>query len=385
MYQNSKTWIDGKRYLWLLALVVPAFPLLGWQIAEATGSALGWWFFLFFAYVILPIADYVIGEDTNNPPESAVDYLDSDRYYRVIVMLFIPLHFAVFIWGAWAATTWDLGWFAWLGLTMSIGGVGGVSINTAHELGHKKPELERWLAKIALAPVGYGHFYVEHNKGHHRRVATPEDPASSRMGESLYSFLPRTYLGSFRSAIGIERERLSRMGKSFWHWENDILQAFAMTAVLWTALIVWLGLAVIPFLAIQAVYGSSFLEVVNYLEHYGLVRNKEPSGRYERVKPEHSWNSNHTMTNLFLYQLQRHSDHHANPTRRYQALREFKDAPQLPSGYAAMLLLAFFPPLWRRVMDPRVLAHHKGDLRQANLQPSKRERLLAKYPPPATT
>lgn len=380
---ESQSYRDGKKYLWLLGLSVPLFPVIGYGLWQASGFELGLWFTLLFVYGVLPVLDYFIGEDVNNPPESAVPQLESDRFYRSIVYLFIPMQFAVFIWGAWGAVNYDMSWFGWLGFTLSIGGVGGVGINTAHELGHKKPELERWLSKIALAPVAYGHFFVEHNKGHHRRVATPEDPASSRMGETLYGFLPRTIIGSYRSAIEIERSRLDRLGKSWWSLENDILQAWAMTVVLWGALILWLGLAVIPFLLLQAVYGFSLLEVVNYLEHYGLVRQKGENGRYERTQPEHSWNSNHIVTNLFLYQLQRHSDHHANPTRRYQALREFRDAPKLPSGYAAMLLLAYIPPLWRKVMDPKVVAHYEGDLRKANLLPSKREELLAKYPPPA--
>jgi alkane 1-monooxygenase len=142
---------------------------------------------------------------------------------------------------------------------------------------------------------------------------------------------------------------------------------------------VWLGWWALPFMLIQAAYGGSLLEVVNYLEHYGLLRRKLVDGRYERCQPRHSWNSNHVVTNLFLYQLQRHSDHHANPTRPYQSLRHFEESPQLPSGYAAMLLLAYFPPLWFRVMDPRVVAHHGGDLSGAHLHGPRRAALLARW------
>ncbi|MDT0636412.1 alkane 1-monooxygenase, partial [Spectribacter hydrogenoxidans] len=234
-----------------------------------------------------------------------------DRYYRAIVYGYIPTQYLTTILGAWLLATQPMAWWEILGLIFTVGIVNGVGINTAHELGHKKASLERWLAKLTLAPVAYGHFFVEHNKGHHRHVATPEDPASSRMGETFWEFLPRTMIGSVRSAWGIEKERLGRQGKSVWSMENDNLQGWAMTAVLFGSLAIWLGWAVLPFLLIQAFVGASLLEVVNYIEHYGLLRQKdEKTGRYERCNPSHSWNSNNVVTNLFLYQLQRHADHH---------------------------------------------------------------------------
>jgi alkane 1-monooxygenase len=250
--------------------------------------------------------------------------------------------------------------------------VSGVAINLAHELGHQSSRAERLLAKLALAPSAYGHFFVEHNRGHHVRVATPEDPASARYGESFYRFYPRCVLGGVASAIELEGRRLRDAGRSFWHPSNELLQGWAMTLVLWGALTAWLGWIVLPFLLAQAIYGSSLLELVNYVEHYGLCRRRGADGRYERCRPEHSWNSNHLVSNLVLYQLQRHSDHHAHATRSYQALRHFDDAPQLPSGYMGMILLAYVPPLWFRVMDPRVRAHYGGDLRLANLVPAPR-------------
>ncbi|MDE0854946.1 MAG: fatty acid desaturase, partial [Nevskia sp.] len=234
-----------------------------------------------------------------------------------------------------------------------------------------------------LAPVAYGHFFIEHNKGHHKNVATPEDPASSKIGESFWAFLPRTVVGSVESAWSIEAERLKRQNKPVWTIENENLQSWAMTIVLFAGLTVWLGPWALLFLVVQAIYGFSLLEVVNYLEHYGLLRLKDAKGRVERCQPSHSWNSNHVVTNLLLYQLQRHSDHHANPTRRYQALRHFDDSPQLASGYAAMILIAYFPPIWYAFMNPKVVKHYGGDLRKANIYPPARERLFRKYPPPA--
>jgi alkane 1-monooxygenase len=376
---TAQPWIDGKRWLWLLSPTIPVLVVLGLGLYQWTGLGLFCWGGPILLYGIIPVLDWLIGLDRNNAPESAVAQLDADPYYRAIVYAYVPMQYAATLWGTWLAVTSGAAWWELLGLVFTVGIVNGIAINTAHELGHKKETLERWLAKITLAPVAYGHFYVEHTRGHHKNVATPEDPASSKMGETFWAFLPRTMVGSLKSAWSIEKERLSRSGKSVWSIDNDNLQAWAMTVVLFGLITAWLGWLALPFLIAQAFYGASLLEVVNYLEHYGLKRQKGPDGRYERCKPEHSWNSNNIVTNLFLYQLQRHSDHHANPTRRFQALRHFEESPQLPTGYAALILIAYFPPLWFRQMDPMVAAHFKGDLSRANLYPPKREALLAKW------
>ena len=321
-------------------------------------------------YAIIPALDFLIGTDRSNPPESAVKQLESDNYYRYIVYAYIPLQYAGTLITLWFACT-ELGPLGIIAGLFSCAYVNGIGINTGHELGHKRDALSQFLAKIALAPVAYGHFYVEHNFGHHRRVATPEDPASSKMGENFWQFLPRTVVGSIKSACEIERQRLYRKGMGFWTWRNDVLQAWAMTVVLYSACTIVLGWSALAFLLIQAVLGASLLEVINYVEHYGLLRQKDAHGRYERCLPKHSWNSNHIVTNLVLYQLQRHSDHHAHPNRAFQALRHFEDSPQLPSGYASMMMLAYFPPLWFKVMDPLVVEHHRGDFNKANVHPRK--------------
>ena len=214
------------------------------------------------------------------------------------------------------------------------------------------------------------------------RVATPEDPASSRLGENFYQFWPRTVGGSLKSAWRLEKKRYARKGKHPFRIGNDVLNAWLMSAVLWGALIAVLGSAILPLLVVQAIVGFSLLEVVNYMEHYGMLRQKVGIGerqRYERVDPSHSWNSNNIATNVLLYHLQRHSDHHANPTRRYQTLRDYEESPVLPTGYAGMIVLAIVPAVWRRVMDPRVAAHFGGDLTLANISPRKRDKILAKY------
>jgi len=380
---NPAAWTDGKRYAWLLGIVVPLTPFFAWLYWHLTGFE-GFWFTApVLVFVIFPLLDMVIGLDSTNPPDSVLKFLEQDRYYRWCTYLFIPIQYAGLIFACWMWSSGDLSLVGSIGLAVSMGVVGGIAINTAHELGHKRANSERWLSRVALAQTGYGHFFIEHNRGHHVKVATPEDPASSRLGESFWAFLPRTVAGSLRSAWGIETARLDRLGKSHWGIHNDVLSAWAMTVVLFGGLAIAFGPVVLPYLLIQAVIGFSLLEVVNYLEHYGLRRQKREDGRYERCLPAHSWNSNNVASNVLLYHLQRHSDHHANPTRRYQALRHVDEAPQLPTGYAGMIVLAWFPPLWRRVMDPRLLDHYDGDVTKANIQPRKLGRVLERYGRPA--
>jgi alkane 1-monooxygenase len=371
------SWRDGRRYLWPSAVVVPILPFLSFGIVRQTGDSGWWWLTAVMVFVVIPAMDVLGGDDVGNPPETVVKALQDDRYYRWLTYLYLPLQFGALVLGAWQWDAGGLDWVGRLGMLVAVGAVNGIAINTAHELGHKRESLERWLSKIALAPTAYGHFYVEHNRGHHSRVATFEDPASSRLGESFWRFWPRTVLGSLRSAWRMETHRFTVRRRSPWTLRNDVLNAWLMTAVLFAALVIAFGPGVLPFLVAQAVLGFSFLEVVNYLEHYGLARQRTATGRYEKVDERHSWNSNRLTTNIFLYQLQRHSDHHANPTRRYQVLRSFDTSPQLPAGYATMIVVALIPPLWRRVMDPRVLAHYAGDLSRANVHPPARQRLAA--------
>ncbi|MBM0206782.1 alkane 1-monooxygenase [Micromonospora sp. STR1s_5] len=360
-------WRDPRKPLWPLALLVPTLPFAGFVLWRAGGGAWAWWFTPVVVFGLIPVIDLLRGDDRQNPPEEAVPRLSADGYYRWLTYLYLPAQYAALVLCCAVWTRDGLSVAGAAGLVATVGVVNGIAINTAHELGHKRERVERWLSKVALAPTGYGHFYVEHNRGHHVRVATWEDPASSRLGESFWAFWPRTVFGSLRSAWRLETSRFRVRGRSPWTHRNDVLNAWAMTVMLYAALTLAFGLGVLPFLALQAVVGFSLLEAVNYLEHYGLARQRTAAGRYEKVDPRHSWNSDRTVTNVFLFQLQRHSDHHANPLRRYQTLRSFDAAPQLPAGYATMLVVALVPPLWRRVMDHRVLAHYDGDRTRANL------------------
>ncbi len=377
----SQPWVDAKRYLWVLSPAVPVIgigALLIYRVAPKKMRGLAW-VGPVVIHAIIPLLDRIIGTDTNNPPEDIIAKLEADPYYSKVVKAFIPLQYVVLFLGAYLYTRKETPLVDKLGIALSIGAMNGIAINTGHELSHKSNKFDQMLSHLALAPTAYGHFRVEHPYGHHKRVATPEDPASSKMGETFWQFFPRSVIGSFKSAIHIEKTRLARRGKGFWTLDNELLQGWAMTAGLYTTLVAIFGRKVIPFIGIQAVYGFSLLEVINYVEHYGLLRQKKENGQYERTMPEHSWNSNNIVTNLFLYQLQRHSDHHAHPTRSFQALRHFEKAPQLPSGYASMLLPAYIPSIWFKMMDKRVVEHYNGDLNKANILPAKRRALMQKF------
>lgn len=380
--QNGRiSYRDNKRYWWLLSIFNPLLGFVGIGLHAATGNE---WLLLFplvFSYGVGPILDWWWGEDENNPPEEIVPLLEQDPYYRYLTYLAVPLQFIGFLGIAIWIGTQNLSPVGYICLTVVAGLGSGLGINTGHELGHKNTRLERWLAKIVLAVPAYGHFWIEHNLGHHRDVATPEDPASSRMGESFYRFIWREIPGAFVRAWKLERQRLAREGKPVWHWYNSILQSFAITLVLQVGLVAVFGWIMVPFLLVHNVLAWLQLTSANYVEHYGLLRQKMANGRYETTKPWHSWNSNHKFTNLMLFHLERHSDHHANPARRYQSLRHFEDLPQLPNGYYGMFLVAYIPWLWFRIMDPLLLQlkHVQGDLSKVNIDPHKRDEIYARY------
>lgn len=372
---------DRKRYLWLFS---PALPLIGLVGATAYAiapkklrvmAALG----PIMLHGVIPLIDRLVGADAENHPEEAIKQLEADPYYMRIVKAYIPLQYVATMVGAYAASRKDTPLLDQLVLGASVGAINGIALNTAHELSHKPEKIYHYMSHLALLPTGYIHFRVEHPYGHHKRVATPEDPASSQMGESFWQFWPRTVVGSFKSAIDIETARLKRKGQGWWSLDNELLQGWAMSAAFHATMLALFGRRVLPYLVTQAVYGFTLFEVVNYLEHYGLKREQLPNGKYVRTQPEHSWNSNSMVTNLFLYQLQRHSDHHAYPTRAFQALRHFEDVPQLPAGYASLLLPAIIPQWWFKLMDQRVVDHYKGDLNRANIYPKARARLFAKF------
>ncbi|MGY6555867.1 MAG: alkane 1-monooxygenase [Wenzhouxiangella sp.] len=368
---QTGTYVDRKRLAWLLSVL---FPLLT-PAAIALHASLGseWWLLLpvVLVYGLIPILDAALGEDGSNPPEAAVAQLEADAYYRVLPWLTVPLYGFGLVLSVWYAASAPLSWMAWVLLAYSAGLVGGLAVNTGHELGHKRDWTDQLLTRFALAVPFYGHFSVEHNFGHHAQVATPEDSASARLGESIYRFAAREIPGGLKRAIQIESQRQARRGRSFWTPHNEILQSWLISLLLQGALVLWLGWAVLVFLVVHNLVAWWQLTSANYVEHYGLKRARLANGRYERCQPHHSWNSNHIVSNLLLFHLERHSDHHAHPQRRFQSLRDFPDLPRLPSGYFGMFVLAYLPWLWFRVMDPRVLAlkHVAGRPERVNLDP----------------
>jgi alkane 1-monooxygenase len=370
---------DRKRYLWLLSIIVPALMNVGLVLYLRSHNVLLLWVPVAFNYLVMPLVDFFVGEDRSNPPESVIEALEEDRYYRYITYAVVPVLWMTCIFAAWFVSRHSLPWYGELAVILTTGSAGGFCINVGHELGHKQTNIERWLAKIILAPTGYGHFTIEHNRGHHLEVATPGDPASARMGEGLWRFALREIPGAVARSWRLEGERLARFHKPAWSLHNEILQPLLITLAFYAVMTAWLGVGVLPFLVLSAWWANFQLTCANYVEHYGLLRRKLANGSIERCQPYHSWNSNHMFSNWALFHLQRHSDHHTYPGRRYQSLRHFDELPTLPNGYFGMFTLAYFPPLWYRVMDPLLLRAVQRDPCRINFQPSKREMLTKKY------
>lgn len=348
-------------------LLTPILMPAGWVLGIETGMPdIFAWYPVLWIFGLVPLLDYAIGRDTANPDEaSETPMMQGQVYYRLLTLLAVPIQAVLLVWACWVFVHGELGPWGRLGWLLSMGVVSGVNaINIAHELIHRHGRLEPWAGGILLALVTYAGFKVEHVRGHHVTVSTPADASSARYGQSLYGFLPHAWKWNFLNAWRLEAERLRRRGLPALHWQNELVWWYGLSlgiAAAMTWFFGWLGLL---FFAGQSFVAFTELEIINYVEHYGLHRRRRADGGYERTTHQHSWNSSYMVTNLFLFQLQRHSDHHAHPARRYQVLRHFDDSPQLPGGYAAMVLLALVPPLWRRVMDPRVAAYYRNELEQ---------------------
>ncbi|MBX9764344.1 MAG: alkane 1-monooxygenase [Pseudomonadaceae bacterium] len=352
---------------WLWLIPVLGIPLSYFMSIDSAYANVWPWFVMIVVFGVIPVLDFIVGRDPANPDEAVqVPQLEQQRYYRVLSLATVPALLGMLGWAGWVFVSHEAwSWVGQLGWVLSVGTVtGAIGITVAHELIHKDPALEQNAGGLLLAAVCYGGFKIEHVRGHHVHVSTPEDASSSRYGQSLYDFLPHAYKHNFMNAWKLEAERLKRKNLPALHWRNELIGWYLISALFllsFTLAFGWLGAV---FFLTQSVVAFTLLEIVNYVEHYGLHRRKLENGRYERTNPTHSWNSNFLLTNLFLFHLQRHSDHHAYAKRRYQVLRHFEDSPQLPNGYAGMIVLALFPPLWRAVMDPRVRAYYAGEEHQ---------------------
>jgi len=352
---------------WIWLIPVLGIPL-SYYWSQGSAHADVWpWLVISVVFGVIPLLDFIVGRDPANPDEcDEVPALEAQGYYRLLSLATVPLLLAMLVWSGWIFASYEgWSWVGQLGWVLSVGTVmGAIGITVSHELIHKDPTLEQNAGGLLLAAVCYAGFKVEHVRGHHVHVSTPEDASSSRFGQSLYAFLPHAYKHNFLNAWKLEAERLKRRSLPALHWRNELIWWYAISALFLLGFTLALGPLGALFFLGQAVIAFTLLEIVNYVEHYGLHRRKLDSGRYERTNAHHSWNSNFLLTNLFLFHLQRHSDHHAYAKRRYQVLRHFDDSPQLPNGYAGMIVLAVFPPLWRAVMDPKVRAYYAGEEHQ---------------------
>ena len=362
--------IIAKKYAYLIALLPVTILLPG---SYAGMYYLGyediWAFFsVFFVFGVISVLDHLVGTDSINPDEKLdVPVMGQEKWYPFLTLIAVPLQIGSIFFGGWVFMNVDFSIVGQIGWMLSVGVVGGITaINLGHELVHKDSKLEQWAGGLMLASVTYAGFKVEHVRGHHVHVSTPEDASSSRYNQTLYQFLPQAFYRNFVNAWALESQRLKRKGKSPFSLKNELIWWYAISALFAVAFfLVWGWMGALFFIG-QSFFAAAELEVINYIEHYGLHRRKLDNGRYERTDVHHSWNSNYLLTNLFLFQLQRHSDHHAYPKRRYQVLRHHDESPQMPSGYAGMVVLAIFPPLWFKVMNPKVEAYYKGEEHQLN-------------------
>jgi len=317
-----------------------------------------------FVFLLVPFLDFILSRDKYNIPENEISKVAKERFYRWIIYSWTYVQMAVLIWAFYIVSTHNLIALEWILLLTGTALVtGGIGITVAHELGHKKGFWDQLYAKVLLMTVCYMHFLIEHNRGHHVRVATPYDPATSRKNETFYTFWWRSVKNGYLSAIDIEKERLNRANLAVVSLSNQMIQYVFIPLVFIT--VTTIGFSIIAdrvawevpiFFFVQSILAFSLLEVINYLEHYGMERKMLPNGKYEKVTPLHSWNACQTISNFLLFQLQRHSDHHAYAGKPYQVLNHNEESPQLPAGYSAMLIIALFPPLWFKVMNPRLEA-----------------------------
>jgi alkane 1-monooxygenase len=310
---------------------------------------------LIYAWIVIPGLELFLKPDPSNLSKAEEEIAKESRIYDFILYLIVIIQIPTLFFFLRSMQDPTLTVVDKVGRVGTMGLLCGTfGINVGHELGHRIKPFEQTLAKISLLSSLYMHFIVEHNKGHHKNVATPEDPSSARLGEPLYLFFFRTIILSYVSAWKISINEIQKKQKSFFSFANDML-VFHVIELLFVALIYFLfGWQITLYFLTAALIGILLLETVNYIEHYGLQRKEMENGKYERAMPQHSWNSNHVIGRLMLFELSRHSDHHYLASKKYQLLKHHDDAPQMPTGYPGMMILSLFPPAWFYVMDRRV-------------------------------
>lgn len=376
---SQSTYRDPKKYLWPLPTFLTLIPVFSIWLYYQTGRESVLWLSFAFFYGAVPCIEMLFGTDKSNPPQEAIGPLSRDKFYRWSVFAAIPFIYFSWIYSGYFIATEPLGLNGYMALTLGIGMMLGGSLNAGHESGHRKGRDAGFFTRLFLSVSFMGHFRIEHNLGHHAQVATAEDSATSRMGENFYSFTLRELPGGYSRAWRIERARLAREGRSAFSMDNELVQNWALTLALYAALVAAFGWLTLPYLLIAGLFANLLLSSANYIEHYGLIREKLEGGKYEKVQPRHSWNANHIVSNILLLHLQRHSDHHAHAGRPYQCLRHFDQSPQLPFGYFTMYLLAWTPFLWFRIVDPILARQLDYDMTKAYIQDSYKSYAFAKY------
>ncbi len=324
--------------------------------AVAIGSR-GWLAFstVLFSFVALPIIEMLVGKDAENLSSDELEIKGSQKIFDIMLYLNAPIVFGLLSWAFINVSTIEYSTFELVGLSCSVGSLLATNaINVAHELGHRKSLFDRTLSKALYVPCLYMHFYIEHNFGHHLKVGTPEDGATAKYNQSVYSFWVTSVLTQYFDAWKKQKELLKKSGSGFFSIKNDMAW-YVLIQLAYLALVFFLfSLKVMVFAVAVGVISFLFLESINYIEHYGLRRLKTESGRYERVQKVHSWNSNHSIGRIVLYELTRHSDHHYKSSKKYQILDCFEESPQLPYGYPTSILMSMVPPLWFKIMNPLV-------------------------------
>ncbi|MGB3005010.1 MAG: alkane 1-monooxygenase [Chitinophagaceae bacterium] len=332
-------------------------PFIFFLGAIISFNSTGWivWLPLLLAWVIIPLFELLIKPNPANMNAAEEELAKKNKTYDILLYLIVIFQYAALYEFLNSMMNDTLTWIDTAGRIFVMGLLCGTfGINVGHELGHRVNRFEQSLAKTLLLTSLYMHFFTEHNKGHHKRVATPEDPSSARYGEPVYTFYFRTIIFSYLSAWHISNEELRKKGKPVFSLLNEmILFHLIQAAFIFTIFFVFGWLVTLYFLA-AALIGILLLETVNYIEHYGLQRKATTEGKYERAMPEHSWNSDHVLGRLLLFELSRHSDHHYMASRKYQVLRHHENAPQMPTGYPGMMLLSLLPPVWFYVMNRRI-------------------------------
>ena len=308
-----------------------------------------------YGFVFIPILELVFPIDNTNISEEESDNRLKKRVFDWLLYLNLPVVYILVILSLITISTTTLQAYEFIGLVFTVGIVLGVNgINVAHELGHRQATNERFIGKALLLPALYMHFYIEHNYGHHLHAATKEDPATARYNQSVYSFWFTSIFRQYINAWSIQNKLLKNNNNSFISLKNDMLWYVVLQAAYLSVAFVFFGFSGFLFALFAGVVGFVLLETVNYIEHYGLLRLKTASGRYERVKEIHSWNSNHIIGRIVLYELTRHSDHHYKTSKKYQVLDCHDQSPQMPYGYPTSMVLAMVPPLWFKVMNKRI-------------------------------